>query len=220
MLPLSAGTSNTCPFPPSLFAFLSREFCALSLYTGNQRSPSFLPSYLFLSAFSNVFCTKHRFGPYAKKNPVWNLHIFDLIRRARYIGLATERLRVLSIPPNDGIRNRLVAKPMVEIKKAIGWTKRENNPARRHDKLGQSRSWILTYPLRRTILPRLFDLRPVWHVKGRSIIRARDTNVIRCITRHSASVLDRNKVDQSRHFYFFFIFPHSHWILSKTIIPY
>ena len=31
-----------------------------------------------------------------------------------YIGLATKRLRILSIPPNDKTRNHLVAKPYIQ----------------------------------------------------------------------------------------------------------
>lgn len=50
----------------------------------------------------------------------------------------------------------------------------------------------------------LFDLRPVWHVKGRSIIRARDTNVIRCITRRHLYRNHRNRIVQSP----FHVFPH------------
>ena len=83
----------------------------------------------------------------------------------------------------------------LEIRNETRWTEVENNRARRIDNVSSSTNDFTTA---------LFDLRPVWHVKGRSIIRARDTNVIRCITRRHLYRNHRNRIVQSP----FHVFPH------------
>lgn len=64
----------------------------------------------------------------------------------------------------------------------------------------------------------LFDLRPVWHVKGRSIIRARDTNVIRCSTQRHLYRNHRNRTVQSHLSPFTFSLDHLSYLVRYIYI--
>lgn len=88
----------------------------------------------------------------------------------------------------------------LEIRNETRWTEVENNRQARTISIMN----INVSSSTNDFTTALFDLRPVWHVKGRSIIRARDTNVIRCITRRHLYRNHRNRIVQSP----FHVFPH------------